>query len=136
MMALIQNMSANRGRELRAEGAAHRLAAKARRNGGRHAEGSHLAIRRLDPAGTDRSALVRVAGRDSAIAPSGEVIGAERDGRLVAAVSLTTGQMVADPFVPTDGAQTLLRSRAKLLRNSADQGLAAAPHVRTSPHAP
>ena len=140
MMALIQNMSAQRSRELRTEGAARRRAARARRTKRNQAPGraepGPLTIRRIDPLGADRLELERVAGRDSATAPSGEVIGAERDGHLVAAVSLTSGELVADPFVPTADARSLLHRRATLLRASGDSTAATARHVRTSPHAP
>jgi hypothetical protein len=136
MIALIQNMSAQRSRELRAEGAAHRRAARARRNAGPRADRSHVAIRGIDPAGADRVALERLAGRDSASPPTGEVIGAVRDGRLVAAMSLTSGALVADPFVPTTEAQALLRQRALLLRGAAGVHSSDAQPVRTSPHAP
>lgn len=121
MIALMQNMSTQRGKEMREYAASRRMALRARRAGSQRAEAApHVAIRRLDPGGSDRHELERLAGRDSATAPSGDVIAAERDGRLLAAMSLTTGEIVADPFLPTAAARTALISRAGLLRRSSD----------------
>ncbi len=121
MIALIQNMSTQRGKELRESAASRRLAARVRTESSQRAEADpQIAIRRLDPAGADRHELERLAGRDSAAAPSGDVIAAEQDGQLLAAMSLTTGELVADPFLPTAAARTALMSRAGLLRRRGD----------------
>jgi hypothetical protein len=71
-----------------------------------------LTIRRLD--GGDAAALERLAQRDSAETPAGTVYAAAApDGSLLAAISLETGRLVADPFVPTSGAAKLLRVWAR-----------------------
>jgi hypothetical protein len=121
MIALIQNMSAQRGKEMRDYAASRRKALRARRsNSQRAGTAPDVAIRRLDPTGSDRHELELLAGRDSSTAPSGDVIAAERDGQLLAAMSLTSGEMVADPFLPTAAARTALISRAGLLRRAND----------------
>jgi hypothetical protein len=63
----------------------------------------------------DAPALMRLAGRDSAELPTGEVLGAQVGNTLVAALSLTTGAAVADPFRPSRAALDLLRLRARQL---------------------
>ena len=55
----------------------------------------------------------RVAERDSRVLPAGELLIAEVDGELRAALSLTTGDIVADPFQPTADVVALLRTRAR-----------------------
>jgi hypothetical protein len=66
--------------------------------------------------GSDGSAIARVAALDSAAVPAGELIVAEADGALVAARSLDTGAVVADPFRPTADVVALLDLRARALR--------------------
>ncbi len=63
---------------------------------------------RLAGAG-DEPAIARVAGRDSGTAPPSPRLLAERDGIVVAAISLRTGELVADPFVRTAELVELLR---------------------------
>ena len=72
-----------------------------------------IAVRVLGEA--DRKALVRLAGRDSSSAPTGAVLGAEVEGTLVAAVSLTNGASVSDPFRASGPALELLELRANQL---------------------
>ena len=72
-----------------------------------------IVIRRLKE---DRGAVARLAQLDSRPAPSGELLGAESEGRLVAVISLTTGASVADPFTRTKEIQELLRLRVAHLR--------------------
>lgn len=62
---------------------------------------------------TDRSALARLAALDSAVAPTGDVLLAESNGRLLAALSVVTGAVVADPFAPTADVVELLRFAAR-----------------------
>jgi hypothetical protein len=72
-----------------------------------HANGD-LTIRRLGA--TDAAKLDRLAQRDSAEVPGGTVYAAvAADGSLLAALSLETGALVADPFRPTAQAASLLR---------------------------
>ena len=125
MNALINNISAQRSKEMRDYASSRRRAARARRREQRSAGSAELldqvAIRPLNDA--DRDELVRVAGRDSSATPTGDVLGAIADGRLVAAVSLTTGELVADPFIPSgDVRDELARRATKLQRMSAHRG--------------
>jgi hypothetical protein len=138
MIALIQNMSTQRTEELRAEGAKRRLAARVGRGRRRRwgLSSSHrrsaapagygarisgyserLTIRRLDRV-ADREAIDRVAGRDSAAVPGGQLLGAELDGTLVAAMSTDRGGVVADPFSHSAEAVVLLRRRAEQIRTA------------------
>jgi hypothetical protein len=60
-------------------------------------------------AAADMRALERLAALDSHRIPSGELFVAEVEGRLVAAVSIDTGAVIADPFEPTASIVRLLR---------------------------
>jgi hypothetical protein len=62
--------------------------------------------------GSDGAAIARIAALDSATVPAGELLVAEADGTLVAARSLATGAVVADPFRPTADIVALLALRA------------------------
>jgi hypothetical protein len=72
-----------------------------------------ITIRRLGA--DDASGVTRLAQLDTARAPSGELIGAELDGHLVAAISITTGEAIADPFRRTAEIVDVLRLRASQL---------------------
>lgn len=115
MTALLTEIAAQHNRDLHGQARERRLAATATQGTDgrqRQPRPGRLEIRRLATRGDDRSSLRRVAERDSATVPAGEVIGAELDGRLLAAHSLTTGETVADPFVETELARELLELRA------------------------
>ena len=73
-----------------------------------------LTVRLARPA--DRAALERLAGRDSARMPDGEVIIAVVDGELRAGITVPGGTVIADPFRPTAELVELLRLRAAQLR--------------------
>jgi hypothetical protein len=74
---------------------------------------SVIALRR---AGYDEAAdLARLAALDSARPLEGEALVALVDGRLVAAISLADGRMIADPLAPTSEARALLHTRAAQL---------------------
>lgn len=60
----------------------------------------------------DFDALGRLAARESRRIPSGELYVAERGGRLVAAVSIDTGAVIADATEPTTEIVELLRLQA------------------------
>jgi hypothetical protein len=62
--------------------------------------------------GSDGPALERLAALDSAPMPAGSLLLAEADGRLVAAVEPTSGEAIADPFLPTADVVALLQLRA------------------------
>ena len=61
----------------------------------------------------DAAALRRLAERDSATLGPGPYLVAIRDGELEAAISLTDGDVVADPFRHTADLQALLRCAAR-----------------------
>jgi hypothetical protein len=95
-----------------------------------------LHIRTATP--LDAPALARLAGLDSRAPLHGRVLIAEDDGRPVAAVALSSGAIVADPFVPAAEAIRALRERRyRVLRQGGDVGSVSlilrrvAPAVRT-----
>jgi hypothetical protein len=59
----------------------------------------------------DRVALEHLAGRDSTALPDDEFLIAEVGDELWAAIGLSTGTLVADPFRPSAGVAELLRLR-------------------------
>lgn len=61
----------------------------------------------------DDSDVARLAALDSAPVPPGPLLLAEVDGRLVAALSLADGGVIADPFTPTLDVVAMLRLRAQ-----------------------
>jgi hypothetical protein len=72
-----------------------------------------IALRR---AGDDELAdVARLAALDSARPLDGDVLVALVDGRLVAAISLDDGRVIADPLAPTTEARALLHTRATQL---------------------
>ena len=75
----------------------------------RYVEEARVTIRPLNA--EDLAAVERVAQRDSTRVPGGSLLGADMDGRLVAAISTTTGKVVADPFVHTAGVVEALREQ-------------------------
>ena len=86
--------------------------------------------------GSDGDALGRLAALDSASVPAGDLLVAESDGALVAALAPETGAAIADPFHPTADVVALLALRAERLRGSrrlADRlGLRPAPRAETA----
>src|SRR5215211_660225 len=77
-------------------------------------------IRRLG--GGDLPAVERLAQLDSRRPPQGALLGAEIEGRLLAATSLATGETVADPFSRSAELRALLELRASQLRRRARDG--------------
>jgi hypothetical protein len=77
---------------------------------------SDLTLRICDAA--DYPALERLAERDSTVVPAGRLLAAESSGRLLAAISLGSGAVIADPFLRTGDAVDLLRRRAAQLRQA------------------
>ena len=61
----------------------------------------------------DAEPLQRVAERDSRLLPGGRLLIAEVAGEVQAALSVDTGEWVADPFRPTAALVDLLRLRAR-----------------------
>ena len=63
----------------------------------------------------DSPALRKLAERDSARVPAGRLLVVDECGRLLAAISLESGAVIADPFVYTKDAVDLLQRRARHL---------------------
>jgi hypothetical protein len=64
----------------------------------------------------DAEALRRLAQLDSSPVPATPVLVAEADGRLRAALSIEDGTAIADPFHPSAGLVSLLRTHVALRR--------------------
>jgi hypothetical protein len=62
---------------------------------------------------SDAAPLARLAALDSSRVPNGELLIAELDGRLVAALSVDTGATIADPFEHTAAIVDSLRAQAQ-----------------------
>ncbi|HEX6696224.1 MAG TPA: hypothetical protein VF080_05495 [Solirubrobacteraceae bacterium] len=67
----------------------------------------------------DMKSLERLAALDSRRVPSGELFVAEVDGRLLAATSIDTGAVIADPFEHTAAIVELLQIQARAARPAA-----------------
>ena len=89
-----------------------------------------VAIRRA--AAEDRGTIERLAALDSAAVPSGEVLIAEVSGEARAAIEITGGATVADPFRPTRDLVDILSSRARLLRRETKAPRRLRLHLRTA----
>jgi hypothetical protein len=87
----------------------------------RVAQDAPLTIRHATAA--DFPALERLAAIDSRRIPTGELFVAEAEGRLLAATSLDTGAIVADPFEHTASIVELLRAHAGSVRPAAPRPL-------------
>ena len=70
-------------------------------------------------AAQDMKALERLAALDSRRVPSGELFVAEVGGRLLAATSIDTGAVIADPFEHTASIVELLQVHARAARPGA-----------------
>jgi hypothetical protein len=68
----------------------------------------------------DDAALDRIAELEGVPAPKGRHVVAEVDGRVVAALPLAGGAVIADPFRPTAHLEPLLELRAKQLAPDRD----------------
>jgi hypothetical protein len=69
----------------------------------------------------DFPALERLAALDSHRIPSGELYVGEVDGRLLAAMSIDTGGVIADPFEHTASIVDVLRVQSRAVRPAAPQ---------------
>ncbi len=115
MLAMLVDINRQHTNELRQAADRRRFGARAagrRAGSGSDTDVGTLTVRRLDRVGADRAALVRLAGRDSAPIPSGDLLGAEMAGVLIAAISLRTGDSIADPFTASAAAREALEIRA------------------------
>jgi hypothetical protein len=77
---------------------------------------------RMATAGDD-AALANLAGLDSARPLRGDVLVAEADGRISAAISLADQRFISDPFSQTADLVALLRARAQRLEAPGTGGL-------------
>ncbi len=75
---------------------------------------NELTIRRAGPG--DAEALARLAALDSSRAPAGDILVVDVGDELRAALSLSSGQAIADPFHRTAGLVSMLRMRAQQLQ--------------------
>jgi hypothetical protein len=86
--------------------------------------------------GSDGSDLVRLAALDSSKVPAGDVLVAETDGRVIAAIDSQSGAAIADPFQPTADVVALLELRAQRLNGrSGRRSLGARLGLRPAPRA-
>ena len=86
--------------------------------------------------GSDGDALARLAALDSKRAPLGDVLVAEVDGVIEAAIQVADGAVFANPFTPTTGLIALLELRAgRAKRQRARRGLAERLGLRPAPRA-
>ena len=92
----------------------------------KHETGTEQAITIRAAAGEDREALRRLAGRDSAPLPAGDLLVALVGDQLRAAVAVSDGQVIADPFHPTAELVRLLRSRVAEISGERGRGPIAA----------
>jgi hypothetical protein len=121
MTALISALATERSAELRRQAESRRRIrfgrrARTARRRGAHSRIADVTVPRLDQRPPQRAALEYLADLDSREPLTGDVLGAELDGALVAAISLTTGGVIADPFTRTDQIRSLLELRARQLR--------------------
>jgi len=79
-----------------------------------HQNTTGITIRRLVP--DDDAAVDRVADLDSQARPTGHLLGAEIEGRLLVATSIETGESVADPFCQTEELRSLVEMRIAQLK--------------------
>ena len=77
-----------------------------------HSDG--IRIRHLGP--DDLPEVERLAQLDSRRPPEGRLLGLEIEGRLLAAISLTTGESMADPFSRSGELRALLELRSAQLQ--------------------
>jgi hypothetical protein len=75
---------------------------------------SRITIRRAGPG--DAAALERLGGLTGRVPLAGDVLLAEVDGEVVAAISVASGEIQSDPFQPTADLSALLGLRAEQLR--------------------
>jgi hypothetical protein len=75
-----------------------------------------VTIRRVTDSEPDRAALRRLAQLDSGTELDGQVLVAEVEGKILAAIAVAEGDVLADPFSRTDELRSLLALRAGQLR--------------------
>ncbi len=99
--------------DLRRAAAARNLTRRQAQPGPRVAAEKSVTLRFGVPA--DENRLARLAALDSSKPPAEPILIAEVEGQLLAALALSDGSVVADPFRPTADVIDLLRARAHQL---------------------
>jgi hypothetical protein len=94
----------------------------------------NITVRRASSA--DQAELARLAALDSARTPTGTVLVAEADSRMLAALPLGSGRPIADPFEPTAEVVALLELRAAQLAERSEGRRRLAERVRSLFHIP
>ena len=112
MQTLDSYVAAAQVADRHAAAASFRTARRARNSSA--AAGSERLILRTASA-EDASALTLLARLDSSPRPSGDMLVAEVEDDIIAAVPLAGGRAIADPFRPTADVVELLRARAELV---------------------
>jgi hypothetical protein len=90
---------------------------------------SDITVRLADH--TDSRALLELAALDSAQVPAGALVLAESDGEIVAAVPVSGGRAIADPFRGTAMLVEMLELRAAQMRRRSAQPQGIANRVRS-----
>jgi hypothetical protein len=109
-------LASEKTRELRVAAEAERLARRPAIPKRERPVDLSVTIRHAFP--DDARALSRLATLDSSAPPPDPVLVAEVDGRLRAALSLSDGTIVADPFHPSQALIELLSARARQLASA------------------
>jgi hypothetical protein len=76
-----------------------------------------MTIRRMDLTDADINSVAKLTELDSGTALEGPVLGIEVEGRLLAALEVQSGRVIADPFTRTSELRALLKLRADQLQN-------------------
>jgi hypothetical protein len=105
-----------------------------RHNGNGLGDSANVTIRRLSEGDGERIRLLaQLEGRQ---APAGPWLGAEVEGRVLAATSLETGETMSDPFARTAELRAMLELRVAQLRRRSNDGrrfrLRASPPARAA----
>jgi hypothetical protein len=119
MMTLDSSVAAAQISDRRAAAAAARAARAATSSPSvADASGERVVLRRAQR--QDANALDRLAALDGVRRPAGELMLAEVEGEILAAVPVEGGRAIADPFRPTADLVDLLRARTLLLAGRAE----------------
>jgi hypothetical protein len=94
---------------------------------------TEMTIRRLDLTEADRASVMSLADLDSREPLEGPVLGVEVEGSLLAAISLSPGDLISDPFSRTAELRTLLELRADQLRRRGSKLGRRSPRRRSRP---
>jgi hypothetical protein len=121
MITLDSSVAAAQISDRRAAAAAERAARAATSSPSvADASGERVVLRRAQR--QDANALDRLAALDGVRRPAGELMLAEVDGDILAAVPVEGGPAIADPFRPTADLVDLLRARTRRLAGRTEAG--------------